>query len=94
MMTQNPRKPNLQSESIFNDVAEVDLAVESAKKMVGAATMSLDSNMLQHAKQAIADAKQALMRVKNQTQHTEDFVLQRCEKELANAEQQLTEAMQ
>jgi hypothetical protein len=93
-VTQNPRKPNLQSESIFNAVTEVNLAVESAKKMVGAATMSLDSNMLKHAEQAIADAKQALMHVKNQTKNVEDFVLQRCEKELADAEHQLMEAMQ
>lgn len=89
-MTQNPKKPHLQSNSVFTEIEHAHLAVESAKKMVAAATMSLDEQAFAHAKQAIENAKEAIARVKT---NTEDPLLLQCEKELTNAHHQLLETM-
>ncbi len=89
-MTQNPKNPHLQADSVFTKIENAHLAVESAKKMVAAATMSLDEHAFVHAKQAIENAKEAITRAETSTQ--DPFLLQ-CEKELADAHHQLTETM-
>jgi len=89
-MTQNPKKPHLQSNSVFTEIENARLAVESAKKMVAAATMSLDSHAFDHAKQAIKNAKEAIARIKT---NEEDPLLLQCEKELADAHHQLSETI-
>ncbi|KFZ41664.1 hypothetical protein CS060_11955 [Anoxybacillus flavithermus] len=89
-MTQNPKKPHLQSNSVFTKIEDAHLAVESAKKMVAAATMSLDEHAFNHAKQAIENAKEAITRAKTSMQ---DPLLLQCEKELADAYHQLAETM-
>ncbi|WP_461200886.1 DUF2564 family protein [Anoxybacillus sp. TBDG-1] len=89
-MTQNPKKPHLQADSVFTKIEDAHLAVESAKKMVAAATMSLDEHAFDHAKQAIENAKEAITRAKTSTQNP---LLLQCEKELADAHHQLTETM-
>ncbi|ACJ33852.1 Uncharacterized conserved protein [Anoxybacillus flavithermus WK1] len=90
MMTQNPKKPHLQADSVFTKIEDAHLAVESAKKMVAAATMSLDSHTLDHAKQAVENAKEAITRAKT---NIEDPLLLQCEKELADAYHQLSKTI-
>ncbi|AKS38297.1 hypothetical protein NP92_08905 [Anoxybacillus gonensis] len=89
-MTQNPKKPHLQSDSVFTKIENAHLAVESAKKMVAAATMSLDDHAFDHAKQAIEQAKEAIARAKT---NKDDPLLLQCEKELADAHHQLFETI-
>ncbi|KIQ94490.1 hypothetical protein LH47_01444 [Anoxybacillus thermarum] len=89
-MTQNSKKPYLQSDSVFTEIENAHLAVESAKKMVAAATMSLDDHAFNHAKQAIKNAKEAIVRAKASG---EDPLLLQCEKELADAHHQLSETI-
>ena len=89
-MTQNPKKSHLQSDSVFTEIENARLAVESAKKMVAAATMSLDDHAFDHAKQAIKNAKEAIARAKT---GAEDPLLLQCEKELADAHHQLSETI-
>ena len=89
-MTQNPKHPHVQSNSVFTKIEHAHLAVEAAKKMVATATMSLDEQAFTHAKQAIENAKEAIARVKT---NIKDPLLLQCEQELTNAHHQLLETM-
>ncbi|MFY4776052.1 DUF2564 family protein [Metabacillus sp. RGM 3146] len=41
----------------YNDLKQLEVSVEAAQKMTGSATMSLDPELLNHAQEAINDAK-------------------------------------
>ncbi|WP_027408824.1 DUF2564 family protein [Anoxybacteroides tepidamans] len=77
----------------YNDLKQLEMFVETAQKMVGSATMSLDHDMLTGAKQAIANAYEQLARVRNQATGVDDSFLARCEQQLQQAEHQLNEAL-
>ncbi|HZG59405.1 MAG TPA: DUF2564 family protein [Anoxybacillus sp.] len=77
----------------YNDLMQVEMAVKTAQKMVGSATMSLDKGMLDGAKQAIADAHERLAEARHQATGVDEEFLHRCEHELQQAEHQLNEAL-
>ncbi|APH04676.1 DUF2564 family protein [Bacillus weihaiensis] len=74
----------------MNDLSQLEAAVKSAQKMVGSATMQMDSEAMNHAKKAIDDAKSIMNRV-NQTGVDQDLIQQQ-EKLLDQCEHQLIEA--
>ncbi|ANB59459.1 DUF2564 family protein [Anoxybacteroides amylolyticum] len=78
----------------YNDLKQLDMFVETAQKMVGTATMSLDHDMLEGAKQAIANAYDQLARIRSKQTGVDDSFLAKCEQRLRQAEHQLNEAMQ
>jgi hypothetical protein len=77
----------------YNDLKQLEMFVETAKKMVGSATMSLDRDMLEGAKQAVANAYEQLSRVRSQKTGVDDSFISKCERELQRAEHQLNEAI-
>ncbi|ASS99818.1 MULTISPECIES: DUF2564 family protein [Geobacillus] len=78
----------------YNDVKQVEMFVETAEKMVGQATMQLDPEMLNHAKEAIENARGQLARARQQATGVDGDFLAQCEQKLARAEHQLREAQQ
>ncbi|AMX83918.1 cytosolic protein [Geobacillus subterraneus] len=78
----------------YNDLRQVEMFVETAEKMVGQATMQLDPEMLDHAEQAIENARRQLARARQEATGVDDDVLARCEQKLTRAEHQLREAQQ
>ncbi|MBA2876410.1 DUF2564 family protein [Thermaerobacillus caldiproteolyticus] len=77
----------------YNDLKQVEMFVETAKKMVGSATMSLDREMLIGAKQAIDNAHAQLARARSEATGVDEEFLARCEQQLQQAEHQLNEAL-
>ncbi|MFZ3590912.1 DUF2564 family protein [Bacillus sp. DJP31] len=78
----------------FNDIKQVEMSVHAAQKMVGTATMSMDPEQLEEAKEALQVARQQLAQaVSSQTGVDEEF-LQGQQTLLAQSEQQLNEANQ
>jgi hypothetical protein len=77
----------------YNDLKQVEMFVEAAEKMVGQATMGLDKDMLEGAKQAIANAHAQLSRAREQATGVDEEFLSHYEKKLAKAEHQLNEAL-
>ncbi|OQP08114.1 cytosolic protein [Geobacillus sp. 46C-IIa] len=78
----------------YNDLRQVEMFVETAEKMVGQATMQLDPEMLDHAEQAIENARRQLARARQEATGVDDDVLAQCEQKLTRAEHQLREAQQ
>ncbi|MCR6110923.1 DUF2564 family protein [Bacillus sp. A301a_S52] len=48
----------------YNEIEQVELAIQAAERMVGQATMSMDATQLQNATQALEEAKQRLEEAK------------------------------
>lgn len=78
----------------YNDLKQLEMFVETAQKMVGSATMSLDRDMLAEAKQSIANAYEQLTRIRSERTGVDDSFLAKCEQRLKQAEHQLNEALQ
>ncbi|MCZ0754163.1 DUF2564 family protein [Anoxybacillus sp. J5B_2022] len=78
----------------YNDLKQLEMFVETAQKMVGSATMSLDRDMLEGAKQAVVNAYEQLTRVRNEQTGIDDSFIAKCEQQLQRAEHQLNEALQ
>ncbi|WP_096435214.1 DUF2564 family protein [Alteribacter populi] len=49
----------------FNDIQQVEMAIKAAQKMVGQATMSMDTGQLETATNALNDAKRQLQEAVN-----------------------------
>ena len=78
----------------YNDLKQVEMFVETAEKMVGQATMQLDPEMLNHAEQAVENARRQLARARQEATGLDGDFLARCEQKLTRAEHQLREAQQ
>ncbi|WP_226666772.1 DUF2564 family protein [Metabacillus litoralis] len=76
----------------MNDLSQLEIAVKSAQKMVGSATMQLDPEALEHAGKAINDAKEIMNR-SSETGVDQEFISQQ-KKLLDQCEHQLIEAKQ
>ncbi|TXC93217.1 DUF2564 family protein [Metabacillus litoralis] len=76
----------------MNDISQLEAAVKSAQKMVGSATMQLDPEALEHAENAINDAKEIM----NRTTETgvDQLFISKQKKLLEQCEHQLSEAKQ
>ena len=78
----------------YNDLKQVEMFIETAEKMVGQATMQLDPEMLDHAEQAVENARRQLARARQEATGVDDDVLAKYEQKLTRAEHQLREAQQ
>jgi len=78
----------------YNDLKQVEMFIETAEKMVGQATMQLDPEMLDHAEQAVENARRQLARARQEATGVDDDVLAQYEQKLTRAEHQLREAQQ
>ncbi|WP_404346569.1 DUF2564 family protein [Sutcliffiella horikoshii] len=76
----------------YNDLAQVQVSIQSAEKMVGSATMSLDPEAMDHAERAISNARSLLNDAKNAGTGLDTDFLQNCELSLTQCEHQLSEA--
>jgi hypothetical protein len=76
----------------FNNLKQVEMSINAAKKMVGSATMSMDEEILADAARAIEDARTQLQNaIENQTGVDGEF-LQKSQDALSQCEHQLQEA--
>lgn len=76
----------------YNDLMQVEVSIQSAEKMVGSATMSLDPEAMQHAERAISNARSLLNDAKSDGTGLDTDFLQNAELTLAQCEHQLSEA--
>ncbi|TYS68471.1 DUF2564 family protein [Sutcliffiella horikoshii] len=76
----------------YNDLAQVQVSIQSAEKMVGSATMSLDPEAMDHAERAISNARSLLNDAKSAGTGLDTDFLQNCELSLSQCEHQLSEA--
>ncbi|WP_096154339.1 MULTISPECIES: DUF2564 family protein [Bacillus] len=76
----------------YNDLMQVEVSIESAQKMVGSATMSLDPEALNNAGRAIANARTMLNEANQHSTGMDTEFLQKAEQSLAQCEHQLSEA--
>jgi len=77
----------------YNDLKQVEMSIQAAERIVGSATMSLDPEMLDGAKRAIADAHNRLNEARQNATGVDNEFLQECERNLAKIEHQLKEAL-
>ena len=78
--------------SPVNDFEEVKFRVESAQKMVGSATITMDPESLQHATNAVESARQQLETMKEVATDLDAPFLLDQEEKLERCEHQLQEA--
>ncbi len=76
----------------MNDLEQIKMSVKAAQKMVGSATMQLDPEAMEHAENAIRDARN-LISMSPKTGVDEEFLAKQKEL-LQQCEHQLTEAKQ
>jgi hypothetical protein len=76
----------------YNDLMQVEVSIQSAEKMVGSATMSMDPESMEHAERAISNARSLLNDAKNHGTGMDTDFLQNAELTLAQCEHQLSEA--
>ncbi|WP_379967791.1 DUF2564 family protein [Ectobacillus sp. sgz5001026] len=78
----------------FTDLEQIFLKVETAEKMVGSATVTMDPELLQHAATSVSEAKEQLDLVKATATELDEHYLRSQEKRLTRIEKQLLEANQ
>lgn len=78
----------------FNDLKQLEMSVEAAQNMVGAATMSMDSDQLQAATDSIRQAKNALQNVQQNPTGVDGEVINQSQHKINAIEEQLKEANQ
>lgn len=77
----------------FNDLKQVEMSIEAARKLVGSATMSMDHEQLENAKNAIKDAQTYLANARNEATGVDDDFLNVSDQILSQCEEQLNEAI-
>ncbi|WP_242142722.1 MULTISPECIES: DUF2564 family protein [unclassified Bacillus cereus group] len=78
--------------SHVNDFEEVKFRVESAQKLVGSATITMDPESLEHATNAVESARSQLEIMKSVATDLDEPFLRNEEKKLDQCEHQLQEA--
>ena len=78
--------------SHVNDFEEVKFRVETAQKMVGSATITMDPESLEHATNAVESARSQLEIMKSVATDLDEPFLINEEKKLSKCEHQLQEA--
>ncbi|MGN7939714.1 DUF2564 family protein [Virgibacillus sp. 6R] len=76
----------------MNDLEQIKMSVIAAQKMVGSATMQLDPEAMEHAENAIRDARNLINQspktgVDEQFLAKQNELLQQCEHQLSEAKQ-------
>lgn len=77
----------------YNDLKQVEMSIQSAQKIVGHATMSMDHTHLNHAREAIDSAKILLQEARNHSTGVDTEFLQQQQQLLHQCEEQINEAM-
>ncbi len=80
------------NQSEFNDLKQVELAIQSAEHMVGQATRSMDDEQLQAATNALHDAKAKLQKAVSFQTGVDEMFLEMSTELLEKANHQLQEA--
>ncbi|MDQ0245348.1 uncharacterized protein YbjT (DUF2867 family) [Bacillus fengqiuensis] len=89
------RLPNQEVTTGYNDLQQVEVLVQTAQKVVGSATITMDPEFLQHAQNAVNIAKTQLENAKaNIATGADQEFLTKCESSLSQCEHQLQEALQ
>lgn len=83
---------NHQMHTGYNDLMQVQVSIETAEKMVGSATMSMDPESLDHAERAIGNARTLLSEANQNSTGLDTNFLQNAEQSLLRCEHQLEEA--
>ncbi|EMA6341893.1 DUF2564 family protein [Bacillus cytotoxicus] len=78
--------------SHVNDFEEVKFRIESAQKLVGSATITMDPESLEHATNAVESARSQLEIMKSVATDLDEPFLRNEEKKLDQCEHQLQEA--
>jgi len=91
-MRQNTKEELMIVSSHVNDFEEVKFRVETAQKMVGSATITMDPESLQHATIAVESARSQLETMKSVATDLDEPFLMNEEKKLSLCEHQLKEA--
>lgn len=89
-----PLNQNDDIHSGYNDLKQVEMSVQTAQKVVGHATMSMDHGQLNDANEAITNAKTLLQQARSNATGVDEEFLQNQESLLAQTEEQLHEAEQ
>ncbi|MFS1519045.1 DUF2564 family protein [Bacillus sp. SCS-151] len=78
----------------YNDIQDLNMSIQSAQKIVGRATMSMDEEQLEGATQAVSEARSKLVDANANSTGFDNEFLQQSEKLLSQCEEQLNEAKQ
>ncbi|MDX8366515.1 DUF2564 family protein [Cytobacillus sp. Hm23] len=78
----------------YNDIQDLNMSIQSAQKIVGRATMSMDEEQLEGATQAVSEARAKLVDANANSTGFDNEFLQQSEKLLSQCEEQLNEAKQ
>ncbi|MFC3884091.1 DUF2564 family protein [Bacillus songklensis] len=88
------RLPNQKVTTGYNDLQQVEVSIEAARKTVGSATISMDPEFLEHAQNAVNHAKTQLANARANATGVDEEFLTNCENALSECEHQLNEALQ
>lgn len=80
------------NQSEYNDLKQVEMAIQSAEHMVGQATRSMDDEQLQAATNALHDAKEKLHKAVSFQTGVDEMFLEMSSELLEKADHQLKEA--
>ncbi|MDV2683580.1 DUF2564 family protein [Alkalihalophilus lindianensis] len=76
----------------YNELKQVEMAIKSAQRMVGQATMSMDQEQLEAATDAVNQAKEQYKRAVSHQTGVDQTFFEFSEELLLKADQQLNEA--
>jgi hypothetical protein len=88
------RLPNQEVSTGYNDLQQAKVSIEAAQKMVGSATINMDPEFLQHAQNAVNNARTQLANARANATGVDEEFLTNCENTLSECEHQLNEALQ
>ncbi|MDN4073254.1 DUF2564 family protein [Fictibacillus terranigra] len=77
----------------YNDLKQVDMSIQSAQRIIGHATMSMDPGQLHAAKEALNTAKQQYNEILNQQTGMDGMFLENARETLEQCEQQINQAL-
>ncbi|MGG1574079.1 DUF2564 family protein [Fictibacillus sp. NRS-1165] len=77
----------------YNDLKQVDMSIQSAQRIIGHATMSMDPGQLHAAKEALNTAKQQYNEILNQPTGMDGMFLENARETLEQCEQQINQAL-
>ncbi|WP_062232053.1 DUF2564 family protein [Fictibacillus sp. FJAT-27399] len=77
----------------YNDLKQVDMTIQSAQRIIGHATMSMDPGQLHAAKEALNTAKEHYDAMMNNQTGMDGMFLENARETLERCEQQINEAL-
>ncbi|KSU85254.1 DUF2564 family protein [Fictibacillus enclensis] len=77
----------------YNELKQVDMSIQSAQRIIGHATMSMDPGQLHAAKEALDTAKQQYEEALKTPTGMDGMFLEHAKETLQQCEQQINEAL-